>query len=130
MQELPLDDKWEQLAHLSGLTKTTGVLHEAQVLQLKYWPYVMAPHAKSIETVVFQEKKEVRFVLKLGKKAPPSDFQARLDALDRSVKTMLGYDWQVVVQEDRKPCKTNKTIFRSKSHDSNPRISQNRTDSK
>lgn len=48
------DRPWSaQLAQLRDLTDKTGILHEAQVLQLKLWPYLAlrSPPAKSIQIV-------------------------------------------------------------------------------
>ena len=35
-------DHFEQLLLLRAFTKTTGMLHDAQVLQLKMWPRVVS----------------------------------------------------------------------------------------
>jgi len=36
---------------LRNLTKTTGVLHEAQLLQMKLWPSVLWPRSKTEATI-------------------------------------------------------------------------------
>lgn len=102
MSSIKQPDLWEQLFALRGLTSTVGALHEAQMVQLRCWPLVVAPHSTSHETHVDLEKKEVDFHLKVGKKRPPVDFKTRLQALDRSVKDMLGPEWRTRVLANEK----------------------------
>lgn len=93
---------WDQLKELRVVTGQIGVLHEAQKLQLQYWPYVAAPHATHYETHCNLKDKEIHFILKVKKKKAPKDYKDRLVALDRSVKDMLGKDWLVTVKENGK----------------------------
>lgn len=87
----------EQLVLLRDLTRTTGVLHDAQVLQLKLWPLVAVPHATASEFVFNWEDKEIDFRMKVKGKAP-KDLQKRLESLDESVKFLLGDDYLVRVR--------------------------------
>lgn len=90
---------WAQLMVLRQVTEMTGALHEAQVLQLKMWPLVAAPHAASSEFTWDGKKKEIDFTLTLNKKKrPPKDLVERFKGFDRSVKAMLGEDWLVRIK--------------------------------
>jgi hypothetical protein len=104
---MDLDKAWEQLTLLRGITGGGQFLHEAQVLQLKIWPLIAAPHADTSDFVFDPEKKTIDFHLKIGKgkKAPPN-LEDMFDGLDRSVRAMLGDEWLVRVRVQ------NKVIYR------------------
>ncbi len=80
------------------MTETTGILHDAQVLQLKVWPRLAMPHATSVQIGWSASKRTVEFTAKLGKDKAPKDLVKRLKGLDDSVKGMLGRDVTVVVK--------------------------------
>jgi hypothetical protein len=92
-------DPWEQLYYLRGLTRRTGALHEAQVVQLRRWPLLVAPHASSCEFAWDSDTKTIEFRLRLipGKRAP-ANLAKRLKVLDGSVKLLLGEDCLVRVR--------------------------------
>jgi hypothetical protein len=93
---LESDSALEQILLLRGLTKTTGILHEAQLLQLKLWPMVMISHATSSEAVFSYDDKSV--VFNVATKGPkPKDLDKRLECLDDSVKMLFGDEYLVVV---------------------------------
>lgn len=97
-----MDDKWLQLKRLALLTKAKG-LHEVQVLQLKCWPIVAAPHMTNWSSEVSFDNKSITFNWTKEKKAKaPSDFAERIRGLDRSVKEMLGQDWSIIVNINKK----------------------------
>lgn len=101
-------DKAEQLALLKEMLASRGILHEAQVLQLKIWPLIAMEHATSSETRFYFDEKLVVFVVKVPKKAKePKDMKVRLEKLTESVKWLLGDEYNVEV------CQGRKTIFRS-----------------
>ena len=50
-----------QLIGLRALFEQFGVLHELQILQLKYWPYSIDPNLTSSEAEVNMEDKVVSF---------------------------------------------------------------------
>lgn len=95
-------DAWGQLMVLRGVTQTTGVLHEAQIVQLRYWPRIAAPHSTSCDIAWSpkdgRKRQCVEFRMKVGAGRPPKDFKARLQGLDRSVKALLGPDTTVRVK--------------------------------
>jgi len=89
-----------QLVMLRGMTKRLGVLHEAQCLQLRLWPFSIDPTLEKSEAKVDLESKRVDFVwtgstLKVNKK-----YQTRLKALKDNVKFLLGDDWSITVTLD------------------------------
>jgi hypothetical protein len=97
------DNAWEQLMLLKELTKTTGVLHEAQVLQLKMWPYVAFQKLDKYEIAIDLDKKSVWYKMTSG--SLPGDEKTKGAAsLKKNVKALLGDDWEVIVSwtESRK----------------------------
>lgn len=103
-------DPWVQLRMLRDLTRSTGALHEAQVLQLKYWPRIALPN--SVESafeydhvqrsIVFRVRERKRRWRDRLKRLPAAT--ERLRGLARSVQDLLGDDMSVRVErEDGKP---------------------------
>lgn len=90
------DEVLEQLMILRGMTKATGALHEAQVLQLKMYPMVMLSNSVSSEFTFDWENRSVEFKVQTKGKRD-KDFDKRMDCLDKSVKTLLGDEYLVVV---------------------------------
>lgn len=86
---------WEQLGQLKLLTMRLGVLHEAQIKQLKIWPRVFFQNSNKSQFSVDIEKKSIVFDVwqnsskdnALEKKAP--------EILDQNTKELLGDDWSV-----------------------------------
>jgi hypothetical protein len=99
-------DQESQLLMLKDLTKRMGVLHEAQVLQLKMWPLTLFTHAKKTEERVNLETKEIDFDILQTKGKKPTDLKERFEALDKWTRWLLGDDWVVRVRE------RGKVIFR------------------
>jgi hypothetical protein len=99
-----LKNGWGQLALLRDtVTGPTGGLHEAQLLQLKLWPFVAAPHLKRHTATPDSKAKLVTFEFELDPEGvEPKDFSKRLAALERSVKAMLGADWRIEVRVGKK----------------------------
>jgi len=99
-----LKDGWGQLALLRDtVTGPTGGLHDAQLLQLKLWPFVAAPHLKKHTATPDTRLKLVTFEFELDPDGvEPKDFAKRLAGLERSVKAMLGNDWRIEVRVGRK----------------------------
>lgn len=105
-------DRWEQLMVLRAMTETTGVLHEAQILQLRYWPLAAFPHVSSV-TIAYDTgrnhdgedsgKRVMEFRVKVDpKKRAPKNIKKRFEVLDQSVKDLLGPTWTVRVKAGNK----------------------------
>ena len=89
-----------QLVMLRGMTQKLGVLHEAQALQLRLWPYTVDPSLDKSEAKVDLEAKVITFVwngstLKIDKK-----YKERLQTLSDNVKFLLGEGWLIEVVLD------------------------------
>jgi hypothetical protein len=95
-----------QLMQLRALTRMTGAIHEAQALQLKYWPLIALPHATRSEVSFEVTEKNTRTVfidvVTDPKVKPPKNLSRRLALLETNVKWLLGNDWRVLVNADGK----------------------------
>lgn len=92
-----LEPDLEQLLLLKELTKTTGMLHEAQVLQLKLYPLVLT-HAIRSEFQFNFDSKEVIFNLLETKGKAPKGLRTRLKLLVNYVHTLLGSEYKVTIK--------------------------------
>lgn len=100
----------EQLALLRELTRSTGILHEAQKLQLDYWVRVVVDDATGhyIEAKLEGAGRQVTYVVTTSnakKKKTKKKLQAlqkKLATLDEYVKVLLGRDVTVQVKIDGK----------------------------
>lgn len=88
----------QQLLLLRDMTARMGVIHEAQVLQLKMWPLVLFGNVKKCEEHINIENREVNFVILQTKGKQASDFKQRCEALADWTKWLLGSDWIVRVK--------------------------------
>lgn len=88
----------EQLILLRNITATMGVLHEAQVLQLKWWPLTLFTHARKCEERINIERKEIDFVILQTKGQPPKDIKKRYEAIVEWTKWLLGSEWTVRIR--------------------------------
>lgn len=102
-----LDPKgiWEQLYLLREMTKTTGGLFEAQILQLKMWGRLAAPHQDNVEFTWSNDRKKDKSITynSRGEGSPPDNHSEILAGLDRSVKDLLGSDWAVNFYDNGQP---------------------------
>lgn len=88
----------KQLLLLRDLTARTGLLHDAQRLQLRMWPIVLFTHAKKCEERVNIQDKEVDFIILQTKGKPPEDMEKRFASLNEWTKWLLGPDWLIRVK--------------------------------
>lgn len=84
---------------LKDMTRRMSVLHEAQVLQLKWYPMVIFQNATSVELTVDIEGKEIHFFVKT-KQADLKD-KKLCEQLDKYVKWLLGDDWFIRVKDHK-----------------------------
>jgi len=103
---------WDQLKALRELTETTGVIHEAQVHQLKNWGPLALQHVQEIEIAVkLEDPCWVEFRAIGVTMEVPENLQNLLAGLDRSVKSLLGrhygtkvlIDGELIFEEQGKP---------------------------
>ena len=83
----------KQLMELCDLTKRLGGLHEAQILQLKMWGFVISPTKGSFEVVVSTEDATVEYVFARNAELPKDPLV--FAKIDESVKWLLGEHWLV-----------------------------------
>ncbi len=91
----------EQLGFLRELFRDAGILHESQVLQLKYWGYLAVPEAvaKAITIRVDMDGKVVFYdVTAVSSTDSPQDPGPRFQALTLAVRDLLGGLWNVRVR--------------------------------
>lgn len=96
-------DQTQQLVALQGMTERLGVLHDAQVLQLKMWPFAVDPELAGASAEVDIPAKRLVMLWLDPKKpngfAPKGHYLTRLKHLARSVKLiLLGAAWSFEVQ--------------------------------
>jgi hypothetical protein len=97
----------EQVHAMRDLSRITGALSDVQILNLKMWALLAAPHADRAEVTWDCATKDIDIELKLAKKKKePPEFDNLLGGLDRSIKDLLGHDWLVRVRV------RNKVVFR------------------
>lgn len=103
-------DNWnEQLMSLKALTALTGILHEAQVFQLKMWGAVVFNGyvgSGNWEAVVTDDKTVTFNLTPPPKSKMPSNQKKIMEGLYRSIHWLLGDEWAVIVQSK------GKTIFK------------------
>lgn len=95
-------EEWAaQLMALRALTATTGVIHEAQKLNLQQWGALAFGHVGKWEARVDVASKTVTYKFKRRGRRP-QDLAHLVAGLVRSVHWLLGLDWGVRVQENGK----------------------------
>jgi hypothetical protein len=87
-----------QMMLLRGMTKNTGILHEAQVTQFKAWPIVLLSHAKSSTFYFDWENKNVIYDISVAGRGKKKEIDRAFPLLDHWTKTLLGAEYQVVVK--------------------------------
>lgn len=90
----------KQLLLLRETTKTFGVLHEAQALQLRLWPHAVDPKLITAKAEISIDSNIIYWEWESKSKRISKH---RLEALDRSVKLMLGDEWVIKIRLNQKP---------------------------
>jgi hypothetical protein len=102
---------FQQLMYLKGLTVRTGVIHEAQAVQIRNWPLAI-PGVRSAEAHVDTDQKIVRYILK------PKAKQLRVTAkvkeicstVDKFIKTILWNETTVIIEANKTVIFDSRTI--------------------
>ena len=89
----------EQLLLLRDMTARMGVIHDAQMLQLKMWPLVLFDNVKKCEEHVNIEQKVLEFHILQTKGKYAVDREKRFEHLVDWSKWLLGHDWIVRIKE-------------------------------
>lgn len=97
-----MDNAFEQLMMLRNLTERTGVIHEAQVLQMKY--YAAAFLGKGASVVIEQKTPTKRSVTyKIGSNLNVNTMpKADMEMVAAWTSTLLGKDWTIRFTKGRK----------------------------
>jgi hypothetical protein len=101
-------DYTTQLLKLRALTGTLGALHEAQVLQIRLWPFAVDPLIldNGVEAKIDINGKKISYLWKAKRPVnwkPDKSYQLRLRALKEAIETMLGEDWSFSIKMNGKP---------------------------
>lgn len=78
----------DQLKVLKGLTVTTGIIHDAQKLQLEMWPLVIF-EASGCTVKINTEKQFVEVLLVLKKKPSKKKYETGTEVLTQWVRNIL-----------------------------------------
>jgi len=87
----------KQLMQLKPILKQFGIMHEAQVMQVKLWPYAVDPKLETsvaevdIEGAVLSYKWNSAFI------NPDKPYFERLTELQNTVKMFFGSEWELKV---------------------------------
>jgi hypothetical protein len=88
---------WErQLLLLRSLTESTGIIHEAQVVQIKNWGAVALPSMNFVAKVDVN-KKTVTYSVTGKNKVSYKTIAPYVAALDRSIHWLLGDSWSTYI---------------------------------
>jgi len=88
---------WGQLLLLRNITCRTGALHEAQVVQLKYYPLITTHATKASFSYNFDDKILIYNLLETkGRK--PKDFKKNLKDLTTFTHNLLGEEYTVIIK--------------------------------
>lgn len=103
MSEIYQPGKVEQFAMLRDMTARLGVLHEAQVLQLKLWPHTLIPNLNRFEILVDVQGRALEYHVQFQGRAPAkTKLKAPLAKLEECVRWLLGETWKVRVHHGQK----------------------------
>lgn len=93
------EDTKAQLLRACDMTRRTGTLIEAQMLQLRLWPQVVF---KTVLDVTIEpldiEQKTVNYLLRVKKMERGKDLEKRITVLEEWLRTLLGDDWQLHIK--------------------------------
>lgn len=111
MDGLPEDAK-AQLLRARDLTRRTGTLIEAQVLQLRLWPRVAFTVLDVTIDPLDIEGKMVNYMLRVKSYPKAKDAKKRSDIIATWVRTLLGDDWAINVKFRQKKGGPGKLLYK------------------
>lgn len=85
----------EGLARLRHLTRMTGAIHEAQLLQLKMWPKLLFPCDS--HTIAHDSEQRLLTVTMQLSGDLPEDTKQRIENFEKWCWDLLGPEWAVVL---------------------------------
>jgi hypothetical protein len=91
----------DELLLLRGITESTGIIHEAQALQLRLWPRTILPWIAKSAAEVDLDAKMVHYKCQTNQETPQSDdHESRYQALGEWTQFLLGPSWFVSISVD------------------------------
>lgn len=91
----------QQMLMLRDMTERLGVLHEAQVLQIKLMPHAVDPGLTKSEASVDVEGKSITYTWERPEWNPDKGYLARLRGLADAVELFFGPAWHIkIIQND------------------------------
>lgn len=91
-----------QLALLKDQTKRTGLMHEAQVVNLKWWGILLSPDGATVQVAWDTETSIMKYIIDLSKAQDVDGLTpVARDALESWVKELLGENWALKVEYKR-----------------------------
>ena len=88
----------EQLGHLKAMTARTGILHDAQVLQIQMWPMIAIPTALSSTAEVDTKNKKVYLYVVVNKKPSDKITKRAIDAITEGFRMFLWDETTVEIE--------------------------------
>lgn len=96
-----MDADLEQLMTLREMTRKTGLLHDAQVFQLKMYPLALT-NATKVSIEYDYDKKNVIFNIIETQGRAPKEIKKKLDLICQWTKTLLGEEYSVKIKTKNK----------------------------
>jgi hypothetical protein len=106
------EDAKAQLLRAKDLTRRTGTLIEAQVLQLRLWPQVAFNVLDATIDPLDIEGKTVNYMLRVKTFPKTKDVEKRANVVADWVRTLLGDDWAINVRFRQKKGGPGKLMYR------------------
>lgn len=86
---------------LRDLTQRMGIIHEAQALQIRNWPFAVDPEIDKAQAILDVEGKTLHYewqaANRKAKWSPDASYRKRLKALSGGVAFLLGPGWKMSV---------------------------------
>jgi hypothetical protein len=97
------EDAKSLLLRAKDMTRRTGTLVEAQMLQLRLWPQVVFKDVLDVTIDPLDiEGKTVNYMLRMSKPPKGKDLAKRAAALEDWLRSLLGDDWMLVIKTRQK----------------------------
>lgn len=97
------EDAKAQLLRARDMTRRTGTLIEAQMLQLRLWPQVVFKDVLDVTIDPLDiNGKTVNYLLRISKAPKGKDLAKRVGALEDWLRSLLGDDWALTIKVRQK----------------------------
>lgn len=97
------EDAKAQLLRAKDMTRRTGTLIEAQLLQLRLWPRIAFDKVLDVSIDPLDiDGKTVNYMLRVTKPPKGKDLARRVEHLENWLRSLLGDDWMLVIKTRQK----------------------------